>query len=85
MQKETKIKTLEGNQNKDFRMKLIKHFRKKTKIIIGNQNVNFGRKPKTLTENGNKILEGNQIRNFKSKPKILKGNQNINFGGKTKI
>ena len=52
-QKETKIKILEGNQNRNFRWKLKqkfwkenKNFRRKPKVLEGNQNINFGRKTK---------------------------------------
>ena len=71
-QKEAKIKILEGNQNRNFRLKLKpkfwnenKNFRTKPKILEGNQSINSGRKAK--------ILERNQ--KFGRKPKISEGNQ----------
>ena len=58
-QKETKIKILEGNQNRNFRWKLKQKFWK--------ENKNFGRKPKYKFWKENK--------NFRRKTKILEGNQ----------
>ena len=58
-QKETKIKILEGNQNRNFRWKLKQKFWK--------ENKNFRRKPK--------YKFWKEIKNFRGKPKILEGNQ----------
>ena len=49
-----------------------KKFRRKPKILEGNQNINFGRKTKIL-EGNKKIWKENK--NFRRKPKNLEGNQ----------
>ena len=94
-QKETKIKILEGNQNRNFRWKLNQIFLKETKYFgrksrQSKPKQKFRSKPKYTCREETKnfsrktnILEV-KLKTFGRKLKILEGNQSQNFRRKPK-